>query len=87
MRFHSPEDTFTDSAVAYAETEKIIESISDRMQKGQAKAADAAETHFSDSGMTRFPGVSVFKASDRDYADSVRAAESIVSCSCDDHKK
>ena len=57
MRFHSPEDTFTDSAAAYAETEKIIESISDRMQK------------------------------DRDYVYSVRAAERIVSCSCDDHKK
>ena len=38
-----PEDTFADPVTAYAETEKILESISDRMKGGLARVADAEE--------------------------------------------
>lgn len=40
----TPEDTFKDPVTAYAETEKILESISDMMKKGLGKAADAEKS-------------------------------------------
>lgn len=40
----TPKDTFNDPVTAYAETEKILESISDRMKKGLDKAADAEKS-------------------------------------------
>ena len=39
----TPEDTFADPVTAYAETKKILESISDRMKGGLARVADAEE--------------------------------------------
>lgn len=40
----TPKDTFNDPVTAYAETEKILESISDRIKKGLDKAADAEKS-------------------------------------------
>lgn len=42
--YRTPEDTFTDPVLAYAETEKALMMISDKMTSGTSKAAEAGKT-------------------------------------------
>ena len=42
--FRRPEDTFTDPETAYAEVEKALFSISEKMNAGLEKAAEAEKT-------------------------------------------